>query len=140
MSKHLQAALSLPDSPQTQVHFFPQDVLLIKADKQGNKVFTNHIIGNVFYDFNGNCLNDGGIETGIKTWTVKAEGDEEIYYGVTDESGNYDIPLDIGSYVVSVVKPNEYWESCQTGWNVNFPDPNTTLVKRFSDTDTNQLH
>ena len=109
-----------------------QDILLIKTDNEGNKVFTNHVIGNVFYDYDGNCQNNGGIETGIKTWIVKAVGDEETYYAVTDELGNYDIPLGTGSYVVSVVTPNPYWIPCLTGWNVNFPNTYTTLVKDFA--------
>lgn len=111
--------------------FFPQDILLVKTDNEGKKVFTNHVIGNVFYDYNDNCSNDGGIETGIRTWTVKAVG-VETYYGVTDEFGNYDIPVDIGSYVVSVVTPNLYWIPCLTGWNVNFPNQNTTLIRDFA--------
>ena len=110
--------------------FFPQDVLLIKADKEGDRVFTNHITGNIFYDLNNDCSNVGG-EVGIKNWTVKAEG-TETYYAVTDDLGNYDIPVSVGSYAVSVIRPNEYWQACQSSLNANFPNPYETLERNFA--------
>ncbi len=113
--------------------FFPQDVLLVKSKAVYPSTFSNHIVGNVFYDLNNNCTDDGISEQGIKQWIVKAVGDSETYYDATDEFGNYDISVGTGTYEVSVVRPNEYWQApCQPVVNANFPALYDTLVRDFA--------
>ncbi len=109
--------------------FFPQDVLLVKTDQNGERVFTNHIIGKVAYD-DGNCVYDGS-ENGINNWIVKAVDANDItYYAVTNELGEYDIPLPMGSYTVSVVTPNSFWLPCFSH-NLSFPDVNGIIERHF---------
>jgi hypothetical protein len=64
----------------------------------------NFITGNTYHDINNNCTKDIG-EKGISGIIVVAEPGP--YYGVTDEQGNYTIPVDTGSYTVQQLLPNQ---------------------------------
>lgn len=118
-------------------NFSPFDVLLVKADSEGNLAFNTHIQGNVYYDFGNDC-NYNGTQPGVKNWIVKAVG-EKTYYGTTDENGNYDIKVDLGQYSLSVVPKNNYWEICPTNYPVNFPAPYDTLTRNFGITPASAL-
>jgi hypothetical protein len=65
---------------------------IIRADKDG-KIYTNFIKGNISKDINNNCSLDGN-ETNMSGMFVKTEPDN--FYDITDESGNYSIPVDTG--------------------------------------------
>lgn len=108
--------------------FFESDVVLLKADSEGN-IFSNYIQGNVFYDLQDDCQFDGN-EEGIRNWIVKAEG-PETYYGTTDAEGNYSILVDTFQYLVSLISPNDYWLPCVPSYSVNFTQPYDTIVRNF---------
>jgi hypothetical protein len=65
---------------------------VIRVDKDG-KIYTNFIKGKISKDTNNNCSLDGN-ETSMSGMLVKTE--PENLYAITDESGNYSIPVDTG--------------------------------------------
>ncbi len=91
---------------------FPQNIsnaFLIKASPEG-EILTNHIQGKVFYDIDESCDFQNG-EKEFDRWIVKAEGNK-TYYDITDENGFYDLRTDTGTYVLTLVTPNDYWVPC----------------------------
>ncbi len=66
------------------------------------------IQGNVFFDYNNNCLQDT-MELPAKNYMLLASGNGVVSYGVTDSLGHYFIQVvDTGSYSVSAAQ----WQSC----------------------------
>lgn len=91
---------------------FPQNIsnaFVIKTDQAG-QILTNHINGKVFYDVDESCDFQNG-EKEFERWVVKAEG-TKTYYDITDENGFYDLRTDTGTYILTLVPPNDYWLPC----------------------------
>jgi len=107
---------------------FGNDVTFIKAGADGS-VYTNHLIGRVFVD-GGDCVYQNG-ETGLNDWIVKVASDTKSFFGTTDANGRYDITVETGSYLVSVLPKNDYWNACIAGYNVNFTTEYDTLTRNF---------
>lgn len=105
------------------------NLYLFKTDSLGNTL-NSYLSGNVFHDLNNNCQREPN-ELPLQGWIVEASG-ATTYFGTTDTDGNYIIPVDTGDYHVSLVAPNNYWESCQTGYNVSANAPYDTLVLPFA--------
>lgn len=86
-------------------------VHVLRTDDLGN-LFDGNISGNVFNDLDDDCSLSTG-EVPITNWLVSAEGtDGELYYGISNNSGNYDIGAPADDYIVTVHTPNIYWEAC----------------------------
>ncbi len=94
-----------------------QDVYLIHTDSLGN-VYTNFVQGNVYNDLDENCMFSGG-DYGLNDWLIEVAG-EQIFYGFSDENGNYLIPVEAGDYTLNVIPINEYWESCDFNIPLSF--------------------
>jgi hypothetical protein len=107
------------------------DVLLIKSNPEGEEVFTNKVVGNVFYDLLNDCTFNG-VEEGIRRWTIEATGPDKTFYATTDDFGNYELTLDTFQYEIAVVRPNDYWQTCQSSYIVNFPEQYDTLTRNFA--------
>ena len=71
----------------------------------------SQLVGNLYHDLNGNCIADP-TDLPLSGWTVFIDGGLEQYYRVTDAFGNYSIPVEIGSYTVEAIAPNQLWSSC----------------------------
>ena len=89
--------------------------LLIKTDTFGI-IKGGAIHGNVYYDLNLSCLPDPD-ELKLEGWTIQIVGDSTTYFGITNDNGDYWIPVDVEvgttpTYTVSVITPNHYWEAC----------------------------
>ncbi len=85
--------------------------LLIKTDVNGI-VKAGVIKGNVLHDLNADCTN-AAPDTPLKNWIVEAFKDStKVFYGTTDNTGNYRIPCDTGDYVVKLIYPTAYWNAC----------------------------
>ncbi|MEM9824353.1 MAG: hypothetical protein AAF985_24925, partial [Bacteroidota bacterium] len=67
------------------------------------------ISGNVFEDANGNCAND--LDLGLRSWSVKASGAGGTFYRMTDDLGNYRLPVEAGTYEIEAIPPVPYWAS-----------------------------
>ncbi len=107
---------------------FGNDVTFIKAGADGS-VYTNHLTGKVFID-GGDCVYQNG-ETGLNDWIVRAASDNKTFFGTTDASGSFDITVDSGNYLVSVLVKNDYWSACIGNYNVAFTSQYDTLVRNF---------
>lgn len=112
------------------LNFF-NDLTLIKTDVEGN-VLSNFIEGHVFYDTEADCpgttLPDF-TDIPLEGWLVKVKGENNTYFGTTDEDGFYSILVDTGSYNVSVLPANSYWEPC-------IPQVNLPPITEFYEHDT----
>ncbi len=107
---------------------FINDVTLIKTGPDGT-VYTNHLTGKVFNDDEDCVLQPG--EPGLNDWIVKAASPGKTFFGTTDTEGNFDITVDTGSYNVSVLVKNNYWEPCVAAYNVTFNTFYDTLIRNF---------
>ncbi|MBC7487768.1 MAG: T9SS type A sorting domain-containing protein [Cytophagaceae bacterium] len=61
----------------------------------------NHILGNIYEDVNNDCAKQSG-ENGLSSIIVEATDGSAFYYGMTDESGDYNIGVDSGAIVYAV--------------------------------------
>lgn len=100
----------------------------ISVDTNGD-IFDNFITGNVYSDRNNLCEFDGD-DFPLPNWLIKAEGELD-YYGVTDELGNYTIPVPVGTYTVSISSPSVYYEPCVDSYNIEATDTPTSFVLDF---------
>ncbi len=85
--------------------------LMIKTDVNGI-IKAGRITGNVMRDLDADCSVTPA-DTPLENWVVQAFRDStKVFYGTTDNLGNYAIPCDTGSYVVKVIPPSVYWNVC----------------------------
>ncbi|MCC6724741.1 MAG: T9SS type A sorting domain-containing protein, partial [Saprospiraceae bacterium] len=70
-------------------------------------------------------------EAGLNDWIIKAASNDHTFFGTTDATGHYDITIAAGTYTVSVLKKNQYWDACIAAYNVNFSVEYDTLVRNF---------
>lgn len=87
-----------------------RDEYLIRLDSLGN-TFAQLITGNVFQTQSDNCSATFGEP--LNDWLVTLEGNGGTSYALTDENGNFSLPVEPGSYAVSVSTPNPYWQMCE---------------------------
>ncbi|TAK44567.1 MAG: hypothetical protein EPO28_04695, partial [Saprospiraceae bacterium] len=107
---------------------FGNDVTLIKTGPTG-AVYTNHLTGKVFNDDEDCVLQPA--EPGLNDWIVKAASPGKTFFGTTDSDGFFDITVDTGSYTVSVLVKNNYWQPCVAAYNVTFNTFYDTLIRNF---------
>ena len=88
---------------------------LLKVGINGFATANNHFQGEIYTDFNGNCVRDPG-ENGAPGWLLKAWGPGSDIYGFSDTGGSYSLGTNIGTYSLSVTPSSPYWEvsSCAT--------------------------
>lgn len=104
------------------VNFF-NDLTLIKTDVGGN-VLTNFIEGHVFVDVDEDCPEMSEPDFGdipLEDWIVQIKGENNTYFGTTDENGFYNVRVDTGSYDVSILIPNDYWAACIDNGEYDLP-------------------
>lgn len=109
---------------------FINDMAIIKLDGEGN-FYTNLLEGKVFWSTDGcNPYEEG--DQPLEGWFVQVEGENNSFIGSTDAEGNYSIPVDIGSYTVSLLPQNDTWDICSpTSFPVDFTVNYDTLVFNF---------
>ena len=88
-----------------------------------------HINGKVFFDMEENCLLDVD-EQPLENWLITVSG-STTFYAMTNQFGEYSIPVFPGDYTVSVTPINELWQACVASYpvtvneleeeNVDFP-------------------
>lgn len=93
----------------------------LKTDSQG-QIFSNYLAGRVF----NNATN-----VGIEDWIVVASeqgGQGRNFYATSDEDGNYELLVTMGTFDVFVRTPNDYWEpSIGFTTNISLPYSNQTF-------------
>ncbi len=92
------------------------DALLMKTDSLGN-LFSSALTGTIHHDPEPDCLPDP-TETGFAGWLVQATG-AQSFATLTDSLGNFILPVDTGSYEVTVAPPGPYWEVCNSPFSVD---------------------
>ncbi len=112
--------------PQAPVGF------TVRMDGNG-VVYSNLIAGTVAGDDNLNCLHEAG-ETPIQSWIVTAysQATDRLFSSNTDENGYYQIPVDSGSYLVTVHEPNDIWVACENNITFDFLDFNNFETNNFA--------
>ena len=95
----------------------PNEIILIKTDSLGNNC-NNYVEGQVFWDEDTDCLLDS-TETRFQDLVVKIEPGP--IYQLTNSDGFYRVPVDTGTYTVTVSGLNDLWEqTCTPSYQVNF--------------------
>ncbi|MEO6760654.1 MAG: T9SS type A sorting domain-containing protein [Saprospiraceae bacterium] len=100
--------------------FGQPDGYLVKVGADG-VVFNSYIQGNVFRDFNGNCALDGG-EPALRDWILQASSPNLTRYTVSRSDGSYQFAVDTGTYALTLVTPNDYWQACTGVVTVSVPN------------------
>lgn len=95
-----------------------QGTFILTTDSLG-VLYSNHVIGNYYYDLNGNCLQDAG-EPSVENRVIRAEKGAESRFGVTDVNGDYWLEIDTGTYTISAANLSPYWQFCQNPQTVTF--------------------
>ncbi len=90
-------------------------LLLLKTDANGN-IYSSVITGNIHHDAETDCQPDPA-EPGLSNWLVQATGNPS-FATLTDSLGNFLLPLDTGSYEVTLTPPSPYWGVCNSPVNV----------------------
>ncbi|MCC6462469.1 MAG: hypothetical protein IT260_18520 [Saprospiraceae bacterium] len=80
------------------------------------------LAGSVFEDADANCQAEN-TDPLLPGWFVRAEQNNETLLGYTNTIGQFVLPVLNGNYDLSVVTPNDYWQSCAT--QVNIPSSNS---------------
>lgn len=85
--------------------------VFVTVDYTGQCAF---IEGNVLNDVNIDCLIDAS-DVPLDGWLVEASIGTASFYATTDAAGFYSLPVDPGSYVVSIYPATNLWEPCENG-------------------------
>lgn len=101
----------------------PRDLLLIKTDSLGN-IYGSTLEGHVHIDSQSDCLPDP-TEPALANWLVQATGNYS-FATLTDANGHFTLPVDTGSYQITVTPPGPYWDVCNS--------PASVTISAFYDT------
>ena len=82
---------------------------------------TSKITGSLAHDDNLNCAVDSG-ENSLAEFKVTATKNNYTYTTFTNELGDYNIFVDTGDYVVTVIPPSDIWTNCSAPVDVMLPD------------------
>ena len=89
--------------------------IYIELDYNGTCAY---LTGSVKRDDFSNCSPDIG-EPPFANWIIQAVGANGTFYGTTDAVGLYNIPVEPGDYVVSVLPISSLWQACQNDINTS---------------------
>ncbi|MCB0638879.1 MAG: DUF11 domain-containing protein [Lewinella sp.] len=106
------------------------DMILLKVDGEGN-YFSNVFRGKVFWTADG-CNEYVEGDPLLAGWLVEVTGDDQTFYGLTNENGQFAIAVDEGSYTVTLLQQNSTWDICPAnGFLIDFDTPYDTLEYNF---------
>ncbi|MEN0004500.1 MAG: T9SS type A sorting domain-containing protein [Bacteroidota bacterium] len=92
------------------------DLILMKVDGNGNTL-SSILRGRIFVDDGGtDCGYDLGEEL-LEGWLIEAKSEDLTYFAASDANGRYEILVDTGTYELSVLSINDYWEPCIESYN-----------------------
>jgi uncharacterized repeat protein (TIGR01451 family) len=100
-----------------------QESFIAKITSNGI-LFSSALTGTLHQDPESDCLPDP-TEPGLSGWLVQAEGNQS-FATLTDSFGHFTLPVDTGSYTVTIAPPGPYWEICNS--------PTTATITAFYDT------
>ena len=93
---------------------------ILKTNSQGD-IYTNSITGEIAIDQNNDCQINPG-EDRLSEWMIIANNanQDNPYVATTDVDGNYELLVDSGDYVVSLIPLSVYWDACVNDVNLSF--------------------
>ena len=108
------------------------NAMLIRTDSLA-RLYTASLSGQVYRDQNADCMAGPGepmLSAGI---IVKAEPQQggPAAYTVTDIDGHYNLFLDTGLYLISVLPPNNLWQTCANDIAIYLPEHDDSLTVDF---------
>ncbi len=103
---------------------------LIKLNGNGY-IFSNSLKGKVYFDSIQNCRLDT-IEKGLLNRLVSVEKNSETRWVTTDSTGNYEMQIDTGNYLIRSVLPNQNWRFCTPSVSKQIFTPETTDTVNFA--------
>lgn len=122
-----------PDAPYIEIVGWPTDIEIFDADENPVTLITNNstnnlgqIKGNVFYDLNENCVFDTG-EPALNDWTIHSAGVYD-FYSSSNHEGDYSLFNNPGITLLSLIPPNDLWETCDNNISVNVIDAGIQIV------------
>jgi uncharacterized repeat protein (TIGR01451 family) len=83
---------------------------LIKVNEKG-RAYSNDLKGNIYFDSSRNCRMDTS-EISFSNRLVSVEKGNEIRWAKTNTSGNYEMQIDTGNYLIRSTLPNQNWRFC----------------------------
>lgn len=104
------------------------EAFIAKTDSLGN-LYTSAITGRIDYDFDLDCQPDP-VDFTLPGWLVTANG-VQSFATLTDTIASYLIPLDTGTYEVSVIPPGPYYQMCPASVTVDMDNFNDTAEVNF---------
>ena len=120
-SSLLQFRFQLLDSSPATILLLDNDYIEIVDDSFENVCYTSQdiiindpramISGNIFHDINGNCL-ESADDIALGGWKVKITSNTETFYRITNKSGQYILPVELGEYTIEVLPINDLWSPC----------------------------
>lgn len=102
--------------------------ILISIDSLG-LLYSSAITGSVHLDPQSDCLPDP-TEPALANWLVQATGNYS-FATLTDAGGHFTLPVDTGSYQVTVTPPGPYWDVCNSPASVTISAFYDTLALEF---------
>jgi uncharacterized repeat protein (TIGR01451 family) len=86
--------------------------------------------GSTYHDLDGACTLSAA-DSLLRGRIVKATENGQTVYGYSNPAGKYIVPVNAGDYQISVVPPNDYWQSC--GSNATIPNNNAIGIVDSAD-------
>jgi uncharacterized repeat protein (TIGR01451 family) len=83
--------------------------------------------GKLTFDENENCLADAG-EIGLGGWQIEAVTANNTIYAYTKTDGSYRTYVPLGTSVISVNPPANFWTPCTNDITVNFTQYDSAIV------------
>lgn len=119
---YIMAGFTRSQNRDVSVNFGDFDVWLAKLN-----ILPSVISGVVQRDSDFDCETDDN-DFPLYRWLVRAEGEDAIYYALSDTAGHYSMPVDTGEYELSVMPAYApgFWTVCNL--------PATVLVPLLDDT------
>lgn len=100
----------------------------MKLDGNGN-LYTHLLKGFVFHDLDTLCDTPDGGFIPKEGWIIKAEGNSNTFYGLSNIVGEYQFTVPQDNYAVTLIPPSSYWMSCDSYFDqeINTNYDTTTL-------------
>lgn len=105
------------------------DGYLIRTDATGISL-SNFVRGNIHSNLNNSCVPDN-FGVFVPNYMVEIAG-AKTYYGTTDSSGNYLVPVEAGTYEVRLLNPSPIWQACEDSVDVSLVGVFDTATVDFS--------
>lgn len=99
----------------------------VVASFANEPVNLGRIDGKLTFDENENCLADTG-EIGLGGWQIQSVNGNHTVYATTKADGTYRTYVPLGTSVISVNPPANYWTPCSNNVPVNFSQFDSTIV------------